>query len=161
MERKKVSLLKIKKPLITIGTIDMIDFPELQFSDIPCKIDTGADSSTIHCQRVRLKEIDGVEVLSVRFLSEGMPQYKKRDFQFKEFMEKRIRNSFGDSEFRYLVKLKVLIFSNEYEGWFTLSDRTKMKFPVLLGKKFLYKRFTVDVSLKNLSYKKKIQTTNK
>lgn len=161
MEKKKNTVIKVKKPLITIGTIDMVDFPELQFSDIPCKIDTGADSSTIHCQRVRLKEIDGTEVISVRFLSDVIPQYKKRDFQFQEFKEKRIRNSFGDSEYRYLVKLKVLIFGIEYEGWFTLSDRTKMNFPVLLGKKFLYKRFTVDVSLKNLSYKKKIQTANK
>jgi hypothetical protein len=37
----------------------------------------------------------------------------------------------------------------------TLSDRKEMKFPVLIGRKFLTKRFLVDINRTNLSQKLK------
>lgn len=149
---------RIKK---TIGTKDIIDFPDLNIVNIPCKIDTGAQSCSIHCERVRLKEINGKEVLSVRFLDASVPQYKRKDFIFEQFTEKKIRNSFGDTEYRYLVPLKIQLFGEIIETEFSLADRAMMRFQVLLGKKLLFRKYVVDVSLKNLSYLKKQNTHSK
>lgn len=145
-----------KREKKVIGTQDMVDIPQLNIVDLPCKIDTGAQSCAIHCERIRLKEVNGKEILSVRFLDPTVPQYKRRDFVFEEFTEKKIRNSFGDTEYRYLVKLKIVLFGEEIETEFSLADRALMRYQVLLGKKILFKRFLVDVSLRNLSHKKKI-----
>ncbi|NJM93841.1 MAG: ATP-dependent zinc protease, partial [Cytophagales bacterium] len=38
---------------------------------------------------------------------------------------------------------------------FTLTNRSEMKFPVLLGRKLLRRRFLVDVSAHNLSFELK------
>jgi hypothetical protein len=144
-----------KKELLTIGSKDMIDIPELGIFDLPCKIDTGAASCSIHCERVKLKEVNGKEVLSVRFLDKTIPQYKKKDWVFETFTEKKIRNSFGDTEYRYLIPLKITLFGKEFETEFSLADRALMNYQVLLGEKLLYRKFLVDVSKRNLSYNKK------
>lgn len=147
--------IRLKKNLLTIGSKDMVDMPDINISDLPCKIDTGAQSSSIHCERIKLKEIDGKEVLIVRFLDKTIPQYKRKDYQFETFTEKKIRNSFGDTEYRYLIPLKVVLFGQTFITEFSLADRALMRYQVLLGKNLLFKQFLVDVSLRNLSYNKK------
>lgn len=139
-----------------IGSVDLIDFPDLSLHNIPCKIDTGAMSSSIHCHRVRIKEVDGKDMLLVRFLDPKNPQHIKKDFVFEHFSEKRIKNSFGDAEYRYMVKLKVTLMGQTFETEFSLANRKEMNYRVLLGRKLLRKRFLVDVSKKNVSYKNKL-----
>lgn len=59
-------------------------------------------------------------------------------------------------EERYVITTGVLIFNKLIKTEFSLTDRSAMKYPILLGRKFLVKRFIVDVSLVNLSLKNKI-----
>lgn len=136
----------------TIGTIDIIDFPENNLFDLPCKIDTGAETSSIHCERVKIKEINGEEILYFKFLDKRFRQYTGQYFQTKNYKESRIKSSFGDYEYRYQVKLVVSLFGKKILTPFNLSNRSKMKYPVLLGKKLLKNKFIVDVSKKNLSF---------
>ena len=138
-----------------IGRYDHLDFPELDLYELACKTDTGADSSSIHCHRVQVREKDGVEYLNFKLLDPEHPDYNKRDFKITDFEERKVRSSNGELQFRYVIKTKIVIFGEEYEGEFTLNDRTNMKFPVLLGRKLLKNNFIVDVSKRNLSLKQK------
>ncbi len=140
----------------TIGITDKIDLPEVDLFDLPCKIDTGADTSAIHCERIRLKEIDGVECLVFKLLDKSHPLYTGKDIVTTDFRERKVKSSFGDYEFRYQVKLKLVIFNKTYRVSFNLSNRKKMKYPVLLGRKFLAKKFLVDVSQRDISAELKI-----
>lgn len=151
-------VIKKKKELKIIGSKDLIDIPELGIENLPCKIDTGANSCAIHCHKITLREINGKDVLLVRFLDPSIHQYQKKDFVFENFTEKKIKNSFGQSEFRYMIKLRVMLFGELIETEFSLADRGEMRYQVLLGKKILYKRFIVNVSLRNLSHKQKLQS---
>ncbi len=144
-----------KKQLITIGRIDNIDFPELGLTSIGCKIDTGAYTSSIHCHRVQLKEKDGKEFLTFKLLDPKHPDYQKKDYEIYDFKEKRVRSSNGQLQYRYLIKTSVIIFGKKYKTEFTLTDRGKMKYPILIGRKLLNKNFVVDVSKLNLSLKSK------
>lgn len=148
-------MAKKSKKLLIIGHIDAVDLPELELSNIQCKIDTGADSSAIHCHRVKIKEKDGKEFLTFKLLDPKHPDYQKKDFQIFNFKERRIRSSNGQTQFRYVIKTKVVIFGNTYETEFTLADRGKMKYPILLGRKLLNKNFLVDVAQRNLSLQMK------
>jgi hypothetical protein len=49
-------------PLTIIGTTDFIDLPEFKLQDVACKIDTGADTSTIHCSGIKLIEKEGKSI---------------------------------------------------------------------------------------------------
>ncbi|MDO9275371.1 MAG: RimK/LysX family protein, partial [Lutibacter sp.] len=53
----------------------------------------------------------------------------------------------------YLIKTEILIFNEIHSIELTLTERGSMKFPVLLGRKFLSKKFMVDTAKKNLSFK--------
>jgi hypothetical protein len=57
-----------------------------------------------------------------------------------------VKSSNGIEQTRYAIKLKVKVGDQEVLTEFTLTNRDKMNYPVLLGRKFLRHRFVVDVS---------------
>jgi hypothetical protein len=131
-----------------IGRIDKVDLPDLGIEAAKAKIDTGAYTSSIHCKKIKVKE----EVLSfyLPIEIEGKSVIKK--FQTKQFTQRTIKSSNGRSEIRYIIKTKLVLFRKGYIAEFSLSDRSLMKNPILLGRKLLKDRFIVDVAEKNLSY---------
>ena len=142
---------------LIIGSKDKCDFPEFELFDLACKIDTGADSSAIHCQKIKVIENHlGEQLISFNLLDPSHKKYNNVEFRTKDFEQKKIKSSNGIASFRYVIKTKVCLFGQEFITDFTLADRENMKFPVLLGKKLLRGRFMVDVSLIDLSYKQKI-----
>lgn len=146
-----------RKRLPIIGSTDRIDLPDFGLVDVPCKIDTGALTSSIHCERFRIVEQDGKEYLTFKLLDKRFKDQDRKTLWFDKFMEKRIRSSFGNMEFRYAIKTRVKLFGQSYRITFTLSNRGEMTYPVLLGKRFLKNRFLVDVRQENLSYQQKLE----
>ncbi|MBL6445945.1 ATP-dependent zinc protease [Fulvivirga sp. 29W222] len=140
---------------LTIGRFDKIDLPDLHLFELDAKIDTGAYSSAIHYHHAEVIEKDGKEVLHFTLLDPTHPDYNDRSFYFDKFEERNIKNSFGDSEKRFVIKTRITIFGKNYETDFSLSDRGSLKFPILLGRKLLQMGFVVDVAKSNLSYKLK------
>jgi len=140
-----------------IGRVDKIDLPNFDIENLECKIDTGADTSSIHCTNVRIVEKDGKEFLKFRVLDKKHPLFSKNSHTVDEFSEKRVKSSTGHSETRFAIKTTAIVFGKSYPITFTLSDREKMKYPVLLGKRFLKNKFIVDVSEKDLSYTAKTE----
>lgn len=138
------------KSLKIIGHTDFLDLVDYNISKLPFKVDTGADTSAIHCERVRLIMVDGKEFLSFKLLDPKHPLYTGKEIRTENFKEKKIKSSFGDYEFRYQVKLRIRLFDKIYPVSFNLSNRKSMKFPVLIGKRFLKGKFLVDVSQSNL-----------
>ncbi|UII32564.1 RimK/LysX family protein [Fulvivirga ulvae] len=138
-----------------IGRYDKIDLPDLHLFELDAKIDTGAYSSAIHYHHAEVIEKDGKKVLHFTLLDPTHPDYNDKSFYFDKFEERNIKNSFGDSERRFVIKATITIFGKNYETDFSLSDRGSLKFPILLGRKLLQKGFVVDVAKSNLSYKLK------
>jgi hypothetical protein len=143
--------LKTKR---TIGRIDQLDLPELGLEKVQAKIDTGAYTSAIHCSKIHIEKAkDGTDLLvytiSGKRLGKGM---RAKKFKTAEFKLKRIKSSNGQVQERYVVKTKIKIFNKIYNTEFSLSDRSHMKNPILLGRKLLSGRFVVDVTEENLSY---------
>jgi len=134
-----------------IGRNDLADFPELHLEDIEIKIDTGAYTSSFHCHNIKLIEVNGINKLQCNFLDPGHAQYHNKEFIFDRFSKRRVRSSNGQLEERYCVVTQIRLFGQDFPIELTLTERGQMKFPVLLGRKFLSKRFLVDSSKKNLS----------
>ena len=134
-----------------IGYIDHLKLPELGIERIPCKIDTGAYTSTLHCNNVHLLKESGVEYLCFNLYDPKFGINNKEEFRFSEFDERQVKSSNGLVESRYSIKTWVVLFKRKYKVEFTLSYRDNMRFPILLGRRFLRNRFIVDVSQKDLS----------
>ena len=133
---------------LTIGRIDIVDFPKLKLEDIAIKIDTGAYTSSIHCKDI--EEIDGV--LKCKFLDETHPNYNGKEFTFKNYDVVYVRSSNGSAEIRYSILSNIKIYGKVYRITLTLSSRDDMKYPVLIGRKFLNHKFIVDTEFSNLSF---------
>jgi hypothetical protein len=88
-------------------------------------------------------------VLYFQLLDESHPEYDDREHRFEHFEEKLIRNSFGQSELRYVVRTHIVIGKRKIRSIISLADRAQMRYPVLIGRRFLKNRFNVDVSLIN------------
>lgn len=130
--------------LTIIGRAEKADLLDLGVHKVPVKIDTGADSSSIWAH-VTEEESDNLHVV---FFGEGSNFYTGEEhiFNQNEYSLTRISNSFGHSEIRYKVKLRIRIKGRVINGTFTLSDRSKKMYPVLIGRSLLMKKFLVDVS---------------
>lgn len=145
----------------TIGRKDKVDFPRMRLYDIDAKVDTGAYTSSIHCHNIKITEKNGSKYVSFNLLDPSHSQYNEKRYRMLLHSKKRIKNSFGKSEQRYIIKTTIALYGEKFETELSLSDRSKMDYPVLLGRKLLKKGFIVDVSKSNLSYKQKVKRRNK
>ena len=151
-----MKIKRVRRPLVkqVIGMTDIVDFPELGLANVKTKIDTGAFTSALHCKDVRLEEKDDCQILSFCIIEPGGGLTRR--FYSDNFTRRNIRNSFGADELRYVIKTKIKLFGRIIRTEFTLSDRERMKNPVLLGRRLLRNRFIVDVSQQSLSYAAKL-----
>ena len=142
----------------TIGRVDKADFKELSLEDIDIKIDSGAYTSSIHCSNIKEITIDDISVIKFKLLDPEHPFYNNKEFTFKNYNSKIVKSSNGISEKRFMIQTEIIIFGESFPIYLTLSERKDMKFPILLGRKFLNKKFVIDTAKKNLSFKLKQKT---
>jgi hypothetical protein len=131
-----------------LGRSDRVDLPRLGLFALQAKVDTGAYNCCLHCSDVKL--VDGK--LEFILLDAEHPGFTGTKFVFKKFKQKQIRNSFGETELRYVIKTQIKIFNRRIRAEFSLSDRGTLRFPVLLGRKILRDRFLIDVTKKDLYF---------
>ena len=142
----------MKKPIEIIGATDIVDLPDLDWYQVPVRVDSGATTSSIHCSRVQLIKDGDQEIL--RFYLDAKKGAPQQSFSVHEFKETIVRNSSGKEEKRYVIKTHIRLFGRKIRTEFSLANRRKMKYPILLGRKLLKNRFIIDVSQKDLSAKK-------
>lgn len=131
-----------------IGRYDRADFPGLHLNDISVKIDTGAYTSSIHCDNI--KEEDGV--LKCTFLDEEHPLYNDKEYTFTDYDIVFVKSSNGMVQKRYQIQTTIKLFDRTFKISLSLSARQEMRFPVLIGRKFLTKKFIVDTEYFDVSF---------
>lgn len=130
--------------LEVIGRTTKLSFPEIGLNNISAKVDTGAYTSSIHCGTI--EKIDEKQVRCI-FLDAENASFSGKEYIFEIVKEVSVKSSNGIKERRIVIQTKVVVNEKEFDIYLTLTDRKDMKFPVLLGRKFLKNRFLVDVSI--------------
>jgi hypothetical protein len=144
----------MKGEKLIIGRRERADFPDIGLMNVDVKTDTGAYTSSIHVTQCEVKRVNDKEILEVVFLDEDHPSYTGQVIRFEDFRQKKVKSSTGHEQMRYFVKLKILLLGRKIRTDFSLTKRNGMKYPILLGRKLLNRRFIVDSSLVNVSLKK-------
>ncbi len=125
-----------------IGRIEKISFPELGLLSVDAKIDTGAYGTAIHANGIRVKN----DQLSFWIDSPSNRVY------FDKYKVIEVRNSFGKKQKRYSIMTRVIVGGSTYKIFISLTNRSDMKYPVLIGRRFLYKfNYIVDVRKKHIN----------
>lgn len=145
--------LMTKRKIHTIGRIELVNLPEWNINNIEAKIDTGAFTSSLHCHRIEEFKKNNISWIRFNLLDPEHPAYNDKLIEFPIFDSREVKSSNGLSELRFFIKTEIVLFDTVYKIEFSLTDRSEMKYPLLIGRKFIRNKFVVDVSKKNLSYK--------
>jgi hypothetical protein len=131
-----------KSDLIIIGRNTAIDFGK-RAVNVPAKVDTGADSSSIWASKIRVGK-DGK--LRFALFGENSPYYSGKVFVRENYGVALVRSSSGHQQIRYRVQLPIRIHGRRIRATFNLSDRSRNIYPVLIGRRTISTKFLVDVS---------------
>lgn len=132
------------KKLPHIGRIELVSLQDEAVQDVPAKIDTGADSSSVWASSINEKK----GVLSFTLFGPGSPYYTGKIITRDKFTTRAVKNSFGVSEFRYRITMDVVINGQRITTFVNLSNRANNRYPILIGRRTLQGNFLVDVSRK-------------
>ena len=129
-----------KPQLPSVGWRELVDLPGIGLTRIPAKIDTGARTSSLQARVLDRFERDGKPF--VRFAVDWDDiAHEGEEVQVDT---RGVTSSNGETQNRFVIKTPVRIGSIEFRAEFTLADRSDMKFPMLIGRTALRRRFLVD-----------------
>lgn len=130
-----------------VGWREWVSMPKLSPSlgniPIKAKIDSGAKTTALHAFFIEPYNADGVPM--VKFLLH--PYQRDTDTVVECHApvvdQRKVRDSGGHEELRYVIKTTILVGGLEFDGEVTLTDRDSMVFRMLLGRNVLSNRFLV------------------
>jgi len=128
---------------VIIGRTAHIVIPSEGVRSIRVKIDTGADRSSIWASNIAMSD-DGE--LSFTLFAPESKYYSGTVYRTKNFEASRVRSAHGDLQVRFRIHMTIILGGKKIRCTFTLADRSKNKYPALIGCKILNKKFLVDVS---------------
>jgi hypothetical protein len=119
---------------------------------VDARIDTGADTSSLHCDCITSFDRNGEKWVSfVVETSDGRPVLMEQ----KVVRMAKIKRHFGEVQERMVVKLGVCLGKTYKEAEVTVVDRSGLTYPMLVGRDFLEGGFLVDPSVSHKHFKHK------
>lgn len=129
-----------RKLLPPVGWRELVDLPGIGLTSIPAKIDTGARTSSLHARVLEDFEREGQHY--VRFAVDWDDIAHEGEAVRVDL--RGITSSNGETQNRYVIKTPLRIGNVEFRAELSLADRSDMKFPMLVGRTALRRRFVVD-----------------
>ena len=127
---------------LRVGWREWVGLPELGIAHIKAKVDTGARTSSLHGEVLEEFERDGEKF--VRFAVDFQQQHVRQVCEAVHVDVRGITSSNGETQYRYVIKTPLKIGDVEFRAEISLADRSDMKFPMLIGRSSLRRRFVVD-----------------
>ncbi|MFT7680865.1 MAG: hypothetical protein ACI935_000298 [Moritella dasanensis] len=143
---------------VILGQEEWIWFDELE-TNFKSRVDTGATTSSLNATEVVKFERDGRDWVKFNLSHKDENDVFPIEAPVVRTIKIRQTNAV-EALPRYVVSLPVELGSIKTETEFTLADRSRMTFPILLGRTFLKDIAIVDVAQEYTQPKKK-PTSNK
>jgi hypothetical protein len=131
-----------------IGRRALVRIPEFGIKQIVAKVDTGAYSSSLHVENMKVAKdqltFDVLPSEKLKTVDDQVQHITTKDFFLKN---NPITSSSGHTEYRYGVRTWIVLGGRRFKGVITLTNRANMTTPLLLGRRLLRSRFLVNVEL--------------
>lgn len=132
----------MKKKLNIVGRNVMVNIIG-HIDDVPAKIDTGADASSIWATNIHINDLG---VLTFTLFGKSSPYFTGKVIKRRTFTAVKIRSSTGHEQIRYRVMIPIEISGRRIRVRFSLSNRSSNNYPILIGRRTLSNKFVVDVT---------------
>ena len=120
----------------SIGWREWIYLPKFDDFAIKAKVDTGARTSALHATQIKEYDKNGKKLVSFRLHQSN----NHVDISTQLIRYLKITSSFGDSEIRPLIRLKIRLGERSWFTEITLTKRNRMTYPMLIGRNTLMKK---------------------
>lgn len=140
----KIRKKTLKKEKIRIGWKEWCALPELNIKEIKAKIDTGAATSALHAIILSISEYQGEQFIRFRVFPHQSDRYASKICKARLIAQRNVMSSNGLKEHRYVITTKLTVGKLSFDTQITLSDRSPLRFRMLLGRLALRKHFLID-----------------
>jgi len=133
--------LKVKKPrpdLSVVGWMEYIDLPDLGLNHVKAKFDTGARTSALHATQIETFSYHGIPW--VRFHVDIEVAEPDLWIEVPVHDVRHIKNTSGVPEERVVVRTPIKIAGLTWPISVSLTDRSDMRLPMIVGRSALKER---------------------
>lgn len=128
-----------------VGGVETVYVPPFEMP-FQARMDTGAETSSIDAQNIIPFERDGEKWVSFNITN-------RKNGQTQRFEKPIVRKTHivrtNQGEKRYVVHFDLKIGEEIIDTEFTLNDRSKFEYQVLIGRNIINGRFIIDPSIEN------------
>ena len=126
--------------------IGAVEWARIEPADlwVESRIDTGADTTSIHAEEIQLIEKDGKRYVSFVLTDALTGSRYSQELRLRRRV--LIKQSDGPDQRRYVVRMWVTVGETRSRIDVNLTDRTNFEYPLLIGRNFLTDTMIVDVS---------------
>ena len=120
-----------------------MQLPDVGIPWIKAKLDTGAQTSSVHAYDIEVFDKGGVDWVRfrVRPWQESIEDEVLVEARLHD--RRRVRSSSGHVQERFVVRMTVILVGREVDAEFTLTNRDQMGFRMLIGREVLRDGFVV------------------
>ena len=130
---------KAKTSLTPLGWREWVFLPSYNDFKLKAKIDTGAKTSSIHATNIQIYRKSHSKM--VKFQIYQSQSFLDIDTELISY--KKIKSSFGQTEIRPSVHMKIQIGAEIWLTEITLAQRAKLTYPMLIGRNSLNKKHII------------------
>lgn len=129
---------------VVIGWREWISLPALTTHGVVAKIDTGAYRSSLDATRIKIIGTGTDRRVSFRLQFERERDVSYMDCEAPLTAVRLVKNSGGQVEQRPYIKVRCCLGNIDWNMQVSLTDRRKMRYRMLLGRRAVRRRFQVD-----------------
>jgi hypothetical protein len=144
-------IVTVSTPALTGGELDLPIIGEVENVEVnppgilyDARIDTGAESSSIHAENIQLVERDGQKHVLFSLVKPDTDTLLELERKLERTV--LIKQKESEPERRFVVKLWLTLGDIRERVDVTLSDRSDFSYRLLVGRNFLTDTAIVDVS---------------
>jgi len=135
---------------LLLGWKEYLDFPDWGLQRVRVKIDTGACTSALDVVRYRLEETGGIPMAHLELALHRRHPDRLTVVRAPVLDTVVVKNSGGKRESRPVIEALIRLGPVQKRIRLTITNRSRMRYPMLLGRKALADEFIVDVTRKYL-----------
>lgn len=125
------------KNKLIVGWEEWVSLPKLKLPVVKAKIDTGAKISTLHAVNIKPTTRNGMSYVKFTTYPFVNDDTIKRTVCLPILDQRGIISSNGKKELRYVITTPLKINNKVYDIELSLTNRSLMRFPMLLGRQAL------------------------
>lgn len=134
---------------VRIGWREFIGLHDLGIASVKAKIDTGARTTALHAEDIRVfRGVVSKKPKRVEFTVPIPSAARIRHVRCSSAVvdRRKVVDSGGHAELRYVIRTTITLGKRSWPAEVTLTNRSGMRFPMLLGRTALRGRFLVDTA---------------